>query len=197
VTRNKEQVARKGGERANDLIGQKTMMTACISNAIDEDALRLVPIRVGGIRQHSPPPDRFVTVLDSGGVVLRVDVHSHGSDVFAFQEVLIWRNLLLIGFGCHVHLVDMTDHSARTIELGAYFGRFYPTPDYLLIASGERLFRVAPDRTLLWITDVLGIDGVVVHQAAPTVIRGEGEWDPPGGWKPFAISTHDGAFASV
>jgi hypothetical protein len=47
----------------------------------------------------------------------------------------------------------------------------------------------------LWKSDVLAIEGVIVQDVGPVVIRGEGEWDPPGGWKPFAIAVVDGKAA--
>ena len=53
------------------------------------------------------------------------------------------------------------------------------------MASVEHLFRVELDGSLGWRSDPLGIDGVVVNQIADGVIRGEGEWDPSGGWRPF------------
>lgn len=60
-----------------------------------------------------------------------------------------------------------------TVALGSYFGHLYPTADYLLLASGERLFRMEPDRSIRWRSDVLGIDGVVVGEAGPPLIRGD------------------------
>jgi hypothetical protein len=54
----------------------------------------------------------------------------------------------------------------------------YATRDYLLLASGDRLFRMEPDRSVLWKSEYLGIDGVIVHEPGPIVVRGEGEWDP-------------------
>jgi hypothetical protein len=133
-----------------------------------------------------------VTVSDAGNPILRVDVHASKPACFAFQEAVIWRDILLIGFGEEVHAVSLSGRSAHTLDLGAYFGRFYPTPDYLLIASGERLFRMEPDGSILWKSDPVAVDGVIVRESGPTVVRGEGEWDPPGGWRPFAISALDG-----
>ena len=93
---------------------------------------------------------------------------------------------MVIGFGAHVHAVSMDDWSATTIPLGAYFGHLYDTADYLLIASAERLFRMKPDRSVRWQSPELGVDGVVVRSADRAVIRGEGEWEPTGGWRAVA-----------
>jgi len=45
---------------------------------------------------------------------------------------------------------------------------------------------------LLWKTGQLGIDGVLVHKVSPTRIEGSGEWDPPGGWRPFVLTPTTG-----
>jgi hypothetical protein len=37
---------------------------------------------------------------------------------------------------------------------------------------------------LQWSSKPVGLDGVVVHEAGPPLVRGEGEWDPPGGCAP-------------
>jgi hypothetical protein len=168
------------------------MLTAHISTTIDEKTLRLEPVCVGRVSASSATPDCHVTVSDAGEPIFRVEVHAFRPDCFAFHEAILWRDTLLIGFGSQVHAVSLSDRSAHTLDLGAYFGRFYPTHDYLLIASGERLFRMEPDRSILWKSDPVAVDGVVVHESGPAVVRGEGEWDPPGGWSPFAISPLDG-----
>jgi hypothetical protein len=101
--------------------------------------------------------------------------------------------LVVIGFGSHVHAISLVDRSVVTVELESYFGHLYPALDFVLLASGERLFRMEPDRSVSWKSVHLGIDGVVVRDVGTDTIRGDGEWDPPGGWKPFEISVADGA----
>lgn len=163
-----------------------------ISEVIGHEWLQLPPIRVGRLPQGRGTPDRYVTFADDKQSLLRVDVYAYGPDCFAFEEAIIWRGNLLIGFGSHVHAVALSDHSTVTVSLDAYFGHLYPTPEYLLIASGERLLRMEADRSILWKTDTLAIDGVVIHDAGPPIIRGDAEHDPPGGWEPFTISAANG-----
>jgi hypothetical protein len=168
------------------------MFVASLSNSIDAVWLRLDPVRVGRVPVSLSTPDRYVTVTRDEQPVLRIDVYSYGPDCFAFEEAIGWRDLIVVGFGSHVHAIAIDDRSVATIELGSYFGRIYPNHDFMLLASGEHLFRLEPDRSVLWKSSDLGIDGIVVREVGPVVIRGEGEWDPPGGWKPFAISVADG-----
>jgi hypothetical protein len=49
-----------------------------------------------------------------------------------------------------------------------------------------------PDCSVFWKSEPLGSDGVVVTQIVPAIIRGEGDWDPPGGWRPFTVLAANG-----
>ena len=169
------------------------MLAASFSHSIGGVWLQLKPVRVGRVPASIPAPDRYVTVARANQPVLRVDVYSYGPDCFAFEEVIAWRDLILIGFGSHVHAISAIDHSVVTIELESYFAHLYPNRDFVLLASGERLFLLQPDRSVGWKSAPLGLDGVVVREVGHDAIRGEGEWDPPGGWKPFTVSVVDGS----
>jgi hypothetical protein len=173
-------------------LGKKVTLFARMSGVIDAEWLRVESVRVGRVPAAVGTPDCYVTVAEGDKPVLRVDVYAYGPDCFAFQDAVVWRDNLIIGFGSHVHAISLVDRSAITIALESSFGHLYPTRDYLLLASGDRLFRMEPDRSILWKSEPLGIDGVVVHEPGPTVVRGEGEWDPPGGWRPFAVFAADG-----
>ncbi len=168
------------------------MLAVHVSHTVNAKTSRLEPVRVGRARAGLATPDCFVTVSDAGEPLFRVDVHASKPACFAFQEAIIWRDILLVGFGEEVHAISLADRTAHTVDLKAYFGHFYPTTDYLLIASGERLFRMEVDRSIRWQSVPLAVDGVIVHESDNTVVRGEGEWDPPGGWQPFTISALDG-----
>jgi hypothetical protein len=168
------------------------VLIASLSQVIDVNCARLEPIQVGRVLVPLSTPDLYVTVADDHAAILRVDVYAFGPDTFAFQDALLWQSNLVIGFGSHVHAISMQDRSVTTIELGSYFGHLYPTSEYLLIASGERLFRMDAGRSVLWKTDVLAVDGVVVHDPGPPIVRGDAEHDPPGGWQPFAVLASNG-----
>lgn len=168
------------------------MLTAIFTDSIGDVRLRLDPICVGRVPFTLGTASRYVIVMKDNEPLLRIDVYAYSPDCFAFEEVVIWREMVLIGFGGHVHAVSTADRSVVTVELGSYFGHFYPTSEYLLVASGVRLFRFESDRSIRWKSEDLAIDGVVVHDPGSVLIQGEGEWDPPGGWKPFAISAVDG-----
>lgn len=133
----------------------------------------------------------YVHVSVHGKPWLRIDVYEPGA-LAGFQEVIVWNSLIAIGLGSRVHVVDPGDKTVTTVPSDGYFGHFHTAGDTLLMASAERLLCLRPDRSLAWTSEVLGIDGVVVHSADAEAIEGVGEWDPPGGWRPFRISTATG-----
>jgi hypothetical protein len=153
------------------------------------------PLRLGQIPSGLPTADLLVTISDDDSALLRVDLYGHSEEIFPFQDALVWYNRVFVGFGHRVYVIDLKKQSASEIYLGpllGYFGHFYASQDYLLVASGECLLRLAPDGTILWQTPNLGLDGVVVNSVEKGVIRGEGEWNPPGGWRPFALRLDSG-----
>jgi hypothetical protein len=167
-------------------------MDARITEVIEDRWLRVDPVRVGGVPRGLGTPDRYVVVSDGDIPILRVDVYAYPQDCSPFEDALVWRDNLVIGFGSHVHVLGIANRAFCTVALYSYYGHLYPTPDYLLIASGDRLFRMQPDSSILWVSEFLAIDGVLVFDPGPPVIRGEAEQDPPGGWEPFAVSAEDG-----
>ncbi|WBS01701.1 hypothetical protein OU994_26100 [Pseudoduganella sp. SL102] len=117
-----------------------------------------------------------------------------------FRSVRCVGGIAYIGFGRFVFVVDISRNDIRRHELDGYFGHLYDTSDLehlddriaVLAASASEL--LAFDRTgnLLWKQSGLGIDGVVLHHAGLDRIGGEGEWDPPGGWRPFTLIAQSG-----
>ena len=73
------------------------------------------------------------------------------------------------------------------LRVDGYVGYFYPHDDFLLVATARCLLRFDADASLVWQSKMLGVDGVIVTEIRGDLILGEGEWDPPGGWKPFAV----------
>jgi len=155
------------------------------------------PVCLGKVPSGLGTADLFVTISDDDRPPLRVDLYGDSSsEIFTFQDALVWRDRVFVGYGHTVYVVDPTMRLGSEIFLGpncAYFGHFYAAQEYLLVASGECLLRLAPDGKVLWSAHNLGVDGVIVNSVKHGVIEGEGEWDPPGGWKPFAVRLDSGA----
>jgi hypothetical protein len=148
------------------------------------------PVRVGEVRETPTTADGVVIVEENGEPRMRIDIY--GNTHSAFCDTTIWKGLVVIGLDDKVHFVDVETRLANTVDLDSYFGHLYATDRFLLVASGERLFRFDERAELQWISDELGLDGVLVHDIDDDFISGDGEWDPPGGWKPFRVNVDSG-----
>lgn len=160
---------------------------------IDMPWLALEPIVVGDVPSRGGTPGSYVIVEDDeGSPVARIDVHDDRASR-AFQEVIVWAGLVVIGFGGSVHLVSVRERTAKTTPLEGYFGHLYPLAEHLLVADASRLRCFDRSGSMLWCSDDLGIDGVIVSDVVDGTITGAGEWDPPGGWRPFVLRLSTGA----
>jgi hypothetical protein len=168
------------------------MSRAVFLSSLDAPWTRLEPIRLGRVPTGPATADRFVTLEADRGPLLRVDLYASTNECFAFEEVRVWCDFVVIGWGHHLYLVNPQSRKVSALDLGSYFGHFYPAEECLLVASAERLSRIEPSGSLLWRSDPLGIDGVIVDQIRDGIIKGEGEWDPPGGWRPFRVRLSTG-----
>lgn len=156
-------------------------------DSIDRKWLGLQPIRIGDIAAGRESPAKYVLLEIDGQPTLRVDAYQSSGECFAFHDARLWHGLLVIGWGDCAYLIDIGTGAVIRHRLGSYFGHAYAHEEYLLVASGERLLRFNRDGTTRWTSDLLGIDGVIVLDVADGIISGEGEWDPPGDWRPFRI----------
>ncbi len=99
---------------------------------------------------------------------------------------------MLIGIGPQVYMINLDTQEIITFDLDSYFGHFYPGDEWLIIAPGYKLLRIGPTGSVEWKTEDLGLDGVIVDTIEDNLIKGLGEWDPPGGWRPFHVRLDTG-----
>jgi|tagenome__1003787_1003787.scaffolds.fasta_scaffold20721939_2 hypothetical protein len=168
------------------------MLAVSISNTVERELTALTSVQVGLIPSGRGTPDRYVTVSRDGDPFLRVDIYAD-SGSSAFEEAIVWRENVVVGFGYDVHLIGLSDHAHRSIPLEWYFGHLYPSERNLFVTSAQRVFCIGPDQRVLWRSEIVGIDGVVLDEIDGPIVRGRGEWDPPGGWRPFALLASSGA----
>jgi hypothetical protein len=161
-------------------------------DSIDLPWLEIRPSRIGDIPAGLGTPNKYILLAQDGQPVLRVDAYRSSEECFAFHDAIIWNSYLVVGWGDCAYLIDIDSGAVTKHALGMYFGQVYATDECLLVASGERIWRINHDGSIVWKSDVLGVDGVVVSRIAHGIINGEGEWDPPGGWRPFRIRLDSG-----
>jgi len=148
----------------------------------------LLPVRVGAA--SSGEPDAIVVL--QGPPARRFDIHCHRpAPMFTF-EAKLWAGWLVIGFGDRVTLVALDDGRQCEHRLDSYFSQLHATGGALLALSGMGIARLDREGRAVWQRSGLGIDGVIIREIKDGAIRGEGEWDPPGGWRPFALNFETG-----
>ena len=105
---------------------------------------------------------------------------------------LWWKGWFTFGFGWQAVLIAEGDARKVDVALDCYFEALHALDDCLLVVSGQGIVCIRPDGAIAWRNETLAIDGVIVNEIAGGVIAGDGEWDPPGGWRPFRISLSTG-----
>ena len=164
---------------------------------IQEHASAGVPRLAVGDGARAESPYALVLVRRDGAPALAVELHPDEPREYLFKrEAIEWRGWIVIGFGHTVVLVDPVARTAATHSTEfctlSYFDEFHPHDDFLLVATGCGLMRFEPDGRLAWQTGGLGLDGVTVATCHEGRITGDGEWDPPGGWRPYEVDLATG-----
>ncbi len=161
-------------------------------DAISDAWIALEPVRIGEIPSGLGTPNLYVTA-DLGTKRIRIDVYNPIEGCGGpFTEAILWHNFVVIGRCQQLYLVPVDRGCVSAVNLDSYFRELYPNNDSLLVASATRLLKISPIGELVWTSPEIGIDGVVVDRIDNGVVYGEGEWDPPGGWRPFSLSIVSG-----
>lgn len=168
------------------------MVHASIRRTLDERWLQTSPLRLGRVPGGLGTPVRYVLVHDDSVLLLRLDLYGSDEETYAFEAARPWAEWIAVGWGHRLFLVALRGEAPQTVDLGAYFGSMVDMGDSLVVASAERLLCLDVTGRVAWRTEVVGLDGVLVHGFDESWIDGEGEWDPPGGWRPFRVERRTG-----
>jgi hypothetical protein len=145
------------------------------------------------IAGHGPGPAATFVLLDAGDRRICIAIHPDGPQACPFREAVIWKDLIVIGFGSALYVIGLKDLHPRVHEFAGYFGSLVSTDAYCLAASDEGVLRLSEDGTALWHQRGLAADGVLISEVCDGFIRGEGQWDPPDGeWSPFRLELATG-----
>jgi hypothetical protein len=110
-----------------------------------------------------------------------------------FQQADIIDDILAVGHQRYFYLFDLRKNANILIlEMSGYFGYTYLDNELLYIADARYIYCINKSGEIIWQSTDLGIDGVIINQIDETKIYGEGEWDPPGGWKEFILEKQKG-----
>ncbi|HWW73384.1 MAG TPA: hypothetical protein VN089_25845 [Duganella sp.] len=140
---------------------------------------------------------RVAIESDTGRV--RIDIPA-ADDCTCFQDVRLMGSHAYIGYGSRLFVVNLALLEFVEYDMDGYFCSLYSAHDIessgdvftVLASSASELLAFDSSGGLIWKASGLGIDGVLVHGVSGNMICGDGEWDPPGGWQPFAVLQTDG-----
>ena len=137
--------------------------------------------------------ERYLQVEEDGSPSLLFDLRlSQTGECWFHQQAIVWNGVLMIGFAQRVYGVTPAGDEIGRLELGDYFGGFIAGDDWLLVATAGSVVRIDSRVEAVWKSQRLALDGVVIHAVRDGLIYGDGEWDPPGGWKSFVLNLADG-----
>jgi hypothetical protein len=153
---------------------------------IDEPWLNMTPLYLGNVPPGLGTPKVYGIVKKAGKPFMLLNVYSDYSPVLP-PESLVWNDWLFIVFGEVIHWVSLTTFHTFSHELTWYCSGFYSLENYLLVSTAADILCFDKNAALLWISEEVGIDGVKIEKILENTIRGLGEWDPPGGWRPFEL----------
>ncbi|MEZ5901320.1 MAG: hypothetical protein R3D51_17715 [Hyphomicrobiaceae bacterium] len=162
------------------------------ANKVDEDWLRATSVVLTRRSAHDDrTPDRYVLV-EHHGKRLRCDIFLTDAECFGFEDVRIWHQLLLVGWGSTVYCVDLGTLTTHIYPLDNYFNFFITGDEYCLVISGSRIMRLNRNGELLWRSVEIAVDGITISKIEDDTIAGDAEHDPPGRWRPFTLSLATG-----
>jgi hypothetical protein len=166
------------------------MYSASLHQTIEEPWRSMIPLRVGHAASGSDTPNAFVTVERDGQPYLRIDAYCESRGPFC--EVVVWHDFVVLAWSDIVHVVNPASRRVQNVICDSYFGHLYPYDRCLLIASASELVCLNEHAEEVWRRGDLGIDGVTIDRVNNGLIEGQGEWDPPGGWRPFRLAANTG-----
>ena len=168
------------------------MITVVFEDHITEPWTDMSPTHIGARSSVGSTPDGYVLVSNNESPFKRIDFTLNPNDYDFQREALSWKRWIAIGLGERIYLV--ADDGNRVIEypLDFYFNGFYPQEETLFAVSGEKIIRVNPDGSLLWVSEPVAVDGVNIFDVNDEIITGDGECDPPGGWREFKVDFDTG-----
>ena len=127
-------------------------------------------------------------VVNSRAFEIRYEYHCS-----PFKHAEIWNDLLLVGFEGHFYIYDLLNKkNILALKMDGYFGHLYMHNNFFYVADAAKLYCINDKAHIIWESDDLGVDGVIVDDFNEDKIYGQGELDPPGGWRDFVLDLNKG-----
>lgn len=141
-------------------------------------------------------------IIDDEGSRTQVNVLA-SAGLPCFHDARCVDHFAYMGFGHQVFVFNAKTKELARHQVDGYFGHMYDCGDFehlpaqlsVLVTSASQALAFSRQGELVHVWSNLGIDGVLLHAVNGRQIEGEGEYDPPGGWRKFAIALDRDIFA--
>lgn len=137
-------------------------------------------------------PAVLLTVQADGVPQMRVGLSNLGDPLSGHQQAVTFGNVVFVGYGNEIYLVDTQTRSTHTYNLDEPFVAFHLEGDCLLVVTSRRLARLTPDAGVAWQTRQLADGDIVIQAIAAGRITGSGYWGSASGWRSFKIELTSG-----
>ncbi len=121
---------------------------------------------------------------------LKVEIDTNSWNTFNTEW--FFEQYFCIGCGDMVYFIDLETLNVKTCSCDLYFGYFYIYQKRLYIASDSKLFCFDENCELLWQSERIAVDGVIVESISEDYIIVSCEVDPPNHWVQCQLSTYNG-----
>ncbi|MFL9837519.1 hypothetical protein ABS768_08425 [Flavobacterium sp. ST-75] len=110
-----------------------------------------------------------------------------------FKEVVVTENLIAVGYQDNFYLYNKIDKTTLlVIPLKGYFSSLHFHEQRFYVSDMEFLYCIEKSGKLLWQSNSLAVDGVMIKDFTAQRIMVQAELDPPGGWKDFILNKKTG-----
>ncbi|MTW12530.1 hypothetical protein GM658_18130 [Pseudoduganella eburnea] len=141
-------------------------------------------------------------IIDDEGQRIQIDVLA-SAGLPCFKDARCVDQIAYFGFGHCIFIFDTKTRELVRHQVDGYFGHMYDGSDFehfpvqlsVIVTSASEALAFSRQGKLLRVWSNLGIDGVTLNAVNESQIEGEGECDPPGGWRKFALTLDHGEFA--
>lgn len=110
----------------------------------------------------------------------------------AFNTVYFFMEYFCVGLGDMVYFISIETGEISEICVSMYFGYFYEHEKRLYVASGTSLYCFDCSCNLIWLSDNIAIDGVIINAFEKAAILVSCEMEPSGGWSNRHLSLENG-----
>lgn len=100
-----------------------------------------------------------------------------------FTDSTILGDYLLIGnYYEGVFVINLINYEVNNIKVDGYFGYFVEGKECVYILGCENVIAINKDNSIIWKSDYIAVDGIVLNGIEDDVMSVSCEMDPPGGW---------------